>query len=188
MTTTNRYNGKLIGLTGKARSGKDTVGNYLVQYRRFQRMAFADPLKLAMAVTFGLGVLEFHDDKLKDEVDVRWGITRRQMLQRGADAIRAEFGQSHYINLLLHSYQPVAGIDNVVITDVRSDAEAEAIRDLGGVIILIHRDGVGLTGSAAAHHTENGVSDKLIDRIIVNNYDKAEAYVMMDIILNEEFS
>jgi dephospho-CoA kinase len=35
----------LIGLSGKAGAGKDTVADYLVRCYKFQRMAFADPMK-----------------------------------------------------------------------------------------------------------------------------------------------
>ena len=45
---------KLIGLTGKARSGKDTVANYLFNQHGYTRIAFADPVKLAAQQVFGL--------------------------------------------------------------------------------------------------------------------------------------
>lgn len=38
----------IIGLTGYAQSGKDTVANYLVKTHGFTRIAFADPMREAM--------------------------------------------------------------------------------------------------------------------------------------------
>jgi hypothetical protein len=54
---------KLIGVHGKARSGKDTVARILGDEHGFVRTAFADPLKAASAVLFGWPVdLAFSDE------------------------------------------------------------------------------------------------------------------------------
>ena len=38
----------IIGLTGYARSGKDTVANYLVEHHGYTRVAFADAIRDAL--------------------------------------------------------------------------------------------------------------------------------------------
>jgi dephospho-CoA kinase len=38
----------IIGISGYARSGKDTVANYLVEHHEFTRMAFADAMREAL--------------------------------------------------------------------------------------------------------------------------------------------
>lgn len=173
-------NKKLIGIAGTARSGKDTAGKYLIMRHNFHRMAFADPLKEAMAATFGLPVEDFHSDKLKDAVHPHWGITRREMLQKGADALRGMFGQDLYIRRWVNSYIDLAEREHVVVTDVRSNAEAMAIRELGGRIVKLEREGSGLEGKAAAHHTEGGVHGYLIDKVIENNGDKSNLYSLLE--------
>lgn len=161
---------RLIGLSGKARSGKDTIGMYLVQSRGFHRMAFADPLKETMAAAFGIRVIEFHDDELKDKLHPLWAMTRRAMLQRGADALRGQFGQNFFIRRWLNSYLSICTHNNVVVTDVRSDAEAQAIINLGGVMLGVLRDNhQGLVGPESQHHTETGVSGHLIKAYLLNN-------------------
>ncbi len=170
---------KLIGLTGKARSGKDTVGLHLTMLHGFHRMAFADPLKEAMAATFGIGVGEFHCDDIKDAVHPVWGLTRRGMLQQGADALRGKFGQDLFVRRWLNSYLPLADQENVVVTDVRNDMEAEAIINLGGRIVRIERDSAGLAGAEAAHHTEGGVSKHLIHISVQNNGSKHDLWTLI---------
>lgn len=178
---------KLIGLAGKARSGKDTLGKHLIIHHNFHRMAFADPLKSAMAATFGVAVEEFHCDKLKDEIEPHWNMTRRTMLQEGADALRGMFGQDLFIRRWLHAYFPMANSEHVVVTDVRSDAEARTIRDLGGLIIEVRRGNSGAAGEAAKHHTEAGISPEFVNQVLINDGEKVEAYDRIDQIIAETF-
>ena len=173
----------LVGITGKARSGKDTAGSFLVRKNGFHRMAFADPLKAAMAATFGVPLEEFHDDNLKDEAHPIWQMTRRHMLQYGADGLRGQFGQDLFTRRWLNSYLPLAAQEHVVVTDVRSDAEASTIRELGGRVIRITRAEQGLNGFASLHHTEQGVNPRLIHTVINNTgtvedlHEKIETYL-----------
>jgi len=53
---------RLIGFAGKARSGKDTAGAYLVDNYNFLRYSFAQPLKDATKIMFGLT-----DEQIKDK-------------------------------------------------------------------------------------------------------------------------
>ena len=46
--------GKLIGLLGRKQSGKDTLGNYLVDKYNYKRYAFADPIKDILKIMFDL--------------------------------------------------------------------------------------------------------------------------------------
>jgi len=43
---------KLIGLIGRARVGKDTVAHYLCRRYHFSHLAFADPMKEMLEVSF----------------------------------------------------------------------------------------------------------------------------------------
>ena len=174
---------KLIGITGRAGSGKDTAGTHLMMEHGFHRMAFADPLKEAIAALFGLDVMALHDRETKDEYDPHWGITRRAMMQRVADAIRGEFGQEHFIHRWLNSYLPLSLSNHVVVTDVRTDQEAMAIHRMGGHVILIERKSAGLIGTEGQHHTERGISPHLIDHVVVNNGRQVDAYTQLNMIL-----
>ncbi len=169
-------NKKLIGITGVAKSGKDTAGQFLMVNHGYHPMALADPLKEGMAPIFGISVEIFHDQVGKASVDPNWGITRREMLTRGADALKEAFGQDLFIRRWLFSYFALRNTKKVVVTDVRIDDEARAITELGGTIIRIKRDKAGLSGKLAEHKTEQGVSDDLVDITIDNNGTLQEFY------------
>lgn len=175
----------LVGITGLARSGKDTVGQYLVMRRGYHRMAFADPLKEAMAALFGVPLEEFHSDALKDETSIYWKLTRREMLQQGADALRIKFGDDLFTKRWFEAYLNLADYEDVVVTDVRSDQEAQTIRDLGGKVIQVTRKGAGLAGAAGQHRTERGVSPELIDVVIENNLTVAELWASVEAFLEK---
>ena len=58
---------KLIGLTGPAGSGKDTVADYLCAAHGFSRYAYADPLRLEIAAAFGISVDLLLDRERKEK-------------------------------------------------------------------------------------------------------------------------
>ena len=50
----NKEKKMLVGITGKAGSGKDTVGDYLVKSHGFKKIALADPIKRLVKDVFVL--------------------------------------------------------------------------------------------------------------------------------------
>ena len=148
---------KLIGITGKARSGKDTFAQTLTEEHGFQRMAFADPLKQATAAAFGWKLAALFDEGFKEHEDPFWKVKVRRALQVTGDIFRHTFGDDHWVRRWLIDYAPIMDKVSVVVTDVRSDAEADAIRTLGGIIIHLKRNGAGLSGAEALHRSESGI-------------------------------
>jgi hypothetical protein len=55
----------------------------------------------------------------------------------------------------------------VLVTDVRFDNEAEKLKELGAVILKIHRPDTELW-QVASHASEGGVSEKYIDFVVEN--------------------
>ena len=55
---------KLIGITGKARSGKDAIAKFAWSQYGFTRIAFADAVKLSAQAKFGLTAAQTWDDEL----------------------------------------------------------------------------------------------------------------------------
>lgn len=135
--------GRLIGLAGLARSGKDTAGNYLVTNHGFDaRAMFAGPLKDAARHIFGLSHEEVHGVNYdRESAHPAWGFSVRHMLQKlGTESVRDIFGQDHWVQLMrLRLATGDLRDKDVVITDVRFDNEVEMIRDLGGQILGIVR-------------------------------------------------
>lgn len=52
----------IIGIHGKARSGKTTAANYLIDHHGFKRMSFGDSLKEAANIIFGIPMEELYSD------------------------------------------------------------------------------------------------------------------------------
>ena len=172
---------RLIGITGKAGSGKDTIAER-AWTEGYVRMAFADPLKEAARVTFGLSFMQVHDRDLKEVVIPYWGMSPREMLQKfGTESIRNVFGAEVWIKRWEKSYDLIKDTDKVIVTDVRFDNEAAAIRRLGGIIIEVQR-GKGLDGETATHASERGLSEPA-DIVIHNHGTREELYARVDELL-----
>lgn len=159
---------KLIGITGKARAGKDAFAEALIR-RGYQRLAFADALKQATALIADEDVGPYHDDIAKEQVIPRFDLTRRAALQSVGSLAREVFGGAVWTSRIIRGWQ-ASGESPAVITDCRFANEAQAIRDAGGIVVRITRpDNVGLTGSAAAHESEQGIPDDLVDVEVTND-------------------
>lgn len=166
----------LTGLTGAAGSGKNTVAEIIAESCTSGRMpricAFADPLYECVSVITGLPVEVLRDRAVK-EMAIPWlGKSPRELLQLlgtewGRQAIHPEI----WVRSLMERIKPWLedGVP-VVVTDVRFDNEAKAIREAGGEVWRIVRPGWGcLSGSTAAHASEAGVSENLIAVSITND-------------------
>ena len=174
---------KLIGITGKARSGKDAIAKFAWSQYGFTRIAFADAVKLSAQAKFGLTAAQTWDDELKEVVIPHWNMTPRQMFQmEGTEAGRNVFGGDLWIKRFMLSYNLLKDTDDIIVPDVRFDNEYSSLKSLGGVIVEVRRPVSGLSGSAGAHVSESGLSLPA-DYVIENNgtleelHEKFEAIV-----------
>ncbi len=155
----------LIGLSGKSGAGKDTVADYLVARHGFVRFAVADDLKRAAKFAF-----DFDDDQLwtsgRDEIDVRYHQTPRQMYQRLGDAIR-EIAPEAIVEGLRSRLRAKSPGHRLVVTDVRMPPEVKALRDVGGVIWRIERPGLGVREHE--HGTETALDGARVDAVVMND-------------------
>lgn len=157
----------LIGVTGRARVGKDSFASACVK-RGFVRLAFADALKVATAYLAHEDAQLFFDDVTKEEHCEVLGMTRRRALQNVGKALREAVGPDIWINRALSDWDR-RGKPDTVISDVRYENEADAIRRLGGTVVRINRAGAGLAGEAGQHESEKPLPDYLIDIEIDND-------------------
>jgi hypothetical protein len=150
---------KLIGVHGKARSGKDTVARILGDEHGFVRTAFADPLKAASAVLFGWPVDLAFSDEIKGYKSPLWNdLTGREIFQKfGTEAMRGTFGDDFWIKRWACDYSRLRKKHSIVVSDVRTNIEADMIRGLGGLILHVERRGAGLSGLEAFHSSERGI-------------------------------
>lgn len=159
---------QLIGLAGKAGTGKDTAADHLCEAHGFVRYAFADPIRAGLQAMLGLTDEELHDRTHKEVALEPFGVSPRRMMQ----TLGTEWGR-HCIHPDL--WLLVAGLNvdeliaegrsGIVITDVRFDNEADWIRARGGTVLHILRPGA---DPVATHTSEAGVRISDEDAIINN--------------------
>lgn len=135
----------IIGITGHARHGKDSTADIIVSNFGYRKHALADVMKEACRVIFGWTDEYLYGDK-KDSEDKTYGISPRHALQSLGtewgqyelskyDSFSKVTGRKLWVNSLLNRVR-----GDTVISDVRFQHEAEAIRERGGFIIRVNRD------------------------------------------------
>lgn len=172
----------IIGLTGKAQSGKDTAYHFLREGLdvEVKRISFAKALKESAAAAIGANgpdpVALMDELKLTGKIRVEvngygWTISGREYLQRyGTEAHRVLFGADFWIDRALPSNTSHSG-RLLVVTDVRFPNEASRIIHLGGQVWRIDRDSA---AEVESHASEEGLPSELIDLVISNNGTKDE--------------
>lgn len=157
---------RFVGLIGKARVGKDTVAEHLVEQYGLMQYAFADPLKDMLEAVFG--------DKFRGgdrEQVIDWlGKSPRQLMQTlgtewGRDCVHPDlwvlFAEQEWLKVQARK------APGLVISDVRFKNEAEWIHQAGGLLIEISRPGA---EEISAHVSEAGFAQfSHLPRELINN-------------------
>jgi hypothetical protein len=132
----------IIGLSGYARSGKDTVANFLVEEHGFKRLAFADTIREFL---LKINPIAFDDMRVAELVQIYgWDVAKskdevRRLLQDIGVAARNMFGSDFWVEQAFAKADPTV---NYVVSDVRFPNEADYIKDLAGSVWRINRWGV----------------------------------------------
>jgi hypothetical protein len=154
----------IIGLSGYARTGKDTVAAILAEMG-WQRRAFADNLR---KLVYALDPVVTGTTRIADLVDaVGWEDAKvcypevRRLLQRmGTEAGRQVLGEDVWVKATLSNL----GVGNYVITDCRFPNEADAIRAAGGQVWRVRRPGfAAVNGHASESSMDNYFFDFYLD-------------------------
>jgi hypothetical protein len=133
----------LLALCGLAGSGKTFASNMLIDQWDFHRLKFAGPIK-DMLTALGL-TKEYLEGCLKEEpTDMLCGKSPRQAMQ----TLGTEWGRTlMHPNFWVQAWKNRARATlyngfKVVVDDCRFQNEEDAVRELGGKIILINRPGI----------------------------------------------
>ena len=178
----------LIGISGHAGSGKDSLATYLhTFYQNVYIESFAGPLKAACSQAFGIPIEQFSDRDLKEERNEYWNVSPREIAQYiGTEFFRERINEltrddpSFWIRrlegkllgqLLLEGDGEYAEGDTVIIQDVRFQDEYDWIVGTGGIILHITRPGhignVGISGHASEAGFE--FTNPEVTHVIENN-------------------
>jgi hypothetical protein len=156
----------IIGIIGYKGSGKDVMADYLVQNFEFTKISVAEPIKNACRDLFLLTDEHFHDRVLKETKIPFWGLSPREILQKvGTDLFRHQFDDQFWVKILeqrLLSFRH-NNIENIVISDIRFQNEADVVKKYGGTLVYIDR----FSRSNDNHESERLYIDR-IDNIITN--------------------
>lgn len=192
----------IIGITGKAQSGKDTacrivqlintvdydcaclegegekyildnVDSILPMTCMWEKHAFADKLKECASTILGVPRFMFESGEFKESftslpLSNKEGepMTNREFLQYFGTEVGRSIDKDLWIKALMYSYSRDKE-SHWIVPDVRFPNEADAIRNAGGVLWKIERDGSG----AGNHISEKLIDDIMVDIIIENNLD-----------------
>lgn len=158
----------IIGLTGYAQSGKDTLANILVKKFGYTRVAFADPIR-ELLYEMNPSVKD-GGYRVQGVVDgYGWDFAKnafpeiRTLLQNLGVGAREVFGEGFWVQQALRK---VHFEGNYVITDVRFTNEADAICKYDNAQIWrVRRPGI---GAVNLHESETQMDGYKVDQIFLN--------------------
>ncbi len=157
----------IIGLSGYAQSGKDTVAELLCLNYSFKRISFALPIRDAV---FTLNPLLGDNSRVEDLVnEYGWEVAKsnpevRRLLQVfGTEVGRELFGENFWID---QAFKRANEYERVVFSDVRFPNEAHAIEQKGGEVWRINRHN---HAPVNRHKSEHAMDNFMFKHVIYND-------------------
>lgn len=183
---------QIIGISGKIGSGKDTVGGIIqlmqavshlndeqvarvvsdsrlmasfdMRHKNWEIKKYADKLKQIAEILTGIPRVSFENQDFKKSLlGEQWGsISVREFLQKlGTEGLRNNLHENVWVNALFSEFEHATS--KWIITDVRFQNEADAIKKLGGIVVRIDR---GM--DTGTHASETSLDDYSFDYTIKN--------------------
>lgn len=178
---------RIVGICGRKRHGKDTVGRILQDYG-YLTTAFADPVKRVAMDVYGLSWDQcYGEGPDKESVDPRWGLSPRAIMQRLGTEVGRVIHPDTWIRHTLDNVRSAAAgtgftlrdddgrrfvrahgvASRWAVTDVRFPNEADAVVAAGGVIVKVVRPSLG--DAPDLHPSETSVDQVRADFTIIND-------------------
>jgi len=168
----------IIAVCGAKRTGKDTLAKHLVNSYGYHKLAFADPLKQAVAVLFGFSEEQLGDGDDKDRLDEKWGVTPRKALQFfGTEVLQYKIQEllphidRGFLASSLTNRIRQAKDGRFVISDMRFFHEYEELKKLGVLFVVIRVDRERLETVEETHCSEIEYMNIPYDFILHNDKD-----------------
>ena len=192
----------IFAISGKVGSGKDTLGLLLkaqlvlkgYPVDKMMDLGFADKLKEAGQLIFGLSAMHFNDHEWKNqELNYYNGLTPRTIAQK----LGTEVARSIYKDIWVSNYNRTwreFQNDFIFTTDLRFQNELEYLEDLNKdeqshtvIFIKIERKNKSLNKEQSKHASENGITDNDIWDYEINNNDTLdELNQIAEVLINDE--
>lgn len=141
---------QLVAVSGFKSSGKDTIGNLLINEFGFKKDSFAKPLKDACAQIFNwprhLLEGDIQESREWREIEDKWwaerlgmpGFCPRKALQLiGTEGLRRHFHDDIWLLSLENRF--VKHNEDIVVTDCRFKNELDMVVRMGGKVIQVER-------------------------------------------------
>lgn len=199
----------IIGLTGRAGSGKDTVAEILKEAFGHVPVAFAAALREEVAGAFGVDIRNLLHRSIKEtptgslsiykskdrrfievmeccNLDLHCPRSPRQILQLwGTEYRRTMDSPDYWTDKLSEKIESLfrSGVKRIAITDVRFSNEAAFVKSCSGELWRIVRDN-DAHASALMHESELWHKQIAVDRTIYNN--KSLGSLVCDVLLKAD--
>ena len=154
----------LIGITGRARSGKDTVADFILQRNGGYKYSFADPLK-KMLLPLGIDMSKPYWQEVKEVIIPEFNASPRRLMQTlGTEWGRQLIDPDLWLTLATRKLASMG--HGMVVADVRFENEATWVREQGGVIVHVRRDNAPFVEK---HSSEHGIMVNPVKDYILSN-------------------
>jgi len=174
---------EIVGITGKARHGKDTAAQAFVEHHGFVRVGFADALKRAALALDPIVVAGSFPSRLSEVVGYAgWEAAKdrfpevRRILQRlGTEVVRDTVHPDGWLMAWQYQVDSLgnAGVRGIVVPDVRFLNEAAYVGKHGGRIVRVVRPALPESGDGHASEVEQ---ESIQADITVVNEGSAEQF------------
>lgn len=178
----------VIGLTGLAGSGKDTIAEHLRRLHGYKTVAFADPIRKMIATLADHYYVEekyLYQREFKEEPMPGIGLSYRQLAQCIGTEVGRALDPDLWVRLATlksrDDWYNNPDSSRAVYTDVRFENEAAMVRKAGGQIWRVIRPDA---QPVRAHVSEEGAYQIGADRIIMNDSSVENMLWRIDGILN----
>lgn len=168
----------IIGIAGRALTGKDTIASLIITAIGGYRYSFADPIR-AMLKPLGIDMDDLYWQAHKEATIPSLGVSPRRMMQTlGTDWGRCMINANLWTELAARRlFQNGTGM---VIPDVRFENEATWVREQGGLIIHVTRPAA---NAVENHVSEDGINVLPEDMQVVNDGTLDDLYISVNELL-----
>lgn len=173
----------LIGIAGKAGSGKDTLANYISfrgEYTGFSLSYYMESMLEPVILTY-TNYIDWNDREWKERVIPGLGVSPRRLKQTLGTEWRDAIDSSKLLWCkILERNAGEALINKVVIPDIRFEHEQDWVHSKGGIIVCVERDEA---KAVEAHISENSLNPHKVDIFLKNNSSITDLHTAFELAL-----